>query len=489
MRHAAIEMNTGCGILFRAMAIFLILSCGHAFAKSSKSRVAIITTKRIKPYEALSKSIVRNLGSKQTVKEFGLGDSSADKKADKELKKFGPDLMVSIGRKAYEFCSSSGRSVPIVSVYNTNLLAKLNPFSALQYLQPDLKKVTVVFDTDISDAQSKSLSASAEEFGLKLSVTKPNPITWCELAEARGAIIASEGILIINASAASAVCGDGPIVAVVDGGIEMYKELKKLCIAGLPKIDEIIDIGSAGEDEKLVGKLAAIKPGLVLCIGVNSYQRCMGSGGGWPVLAATRTEAVGDNVDRWADVGGVSMFIEPKDQVDALKGLVTSDVTLGVPFNPANSEVLILKAVLQKQSGITLVPMPASDSGQASKLVSKAFDRFNGVWVIPDKTLSVAPIQKLLLEESLKQKKILVTMMHPYTKRGAAMSVSGVGKDSGALCKRVAELIAGQLDGSNKAGKIVSSPASISLNVRTIEKLKLKAPEALLDSAEDVYGK
>jgi ABC-type uncharacterized transport system substrate-binding protein len=163
-------------------------------------------------------------------------------------------------------------------------------------------------------------------------------------------------------------------------------------------------------------------------------------------------------------------------------------MTLAVPYDPENTELLVAKAVLEEQDKITVIPLPACDSSQASKRITKALDTYDGIWVIPDKTISVAPIQKFLLEESLRRKKILVAMMHPYTKRGAMMAVSSVGKNNDALCEKIVTLINERLNKPDSVGCIVPPSVSISLNARTIKKLNYKLPRSLLARAESVFG-
>jgi hypothetical protein len=109
--------------------------------------------------------------------------------------------------------------------------------------------------------------------------------------------------------------------------------------------------------------------------------------------------------------------------------------------------------------------------------------------VIPAKIISVEAIQGLLLEESLQREKILVTMMHPYTKRGAVMAICGVGKNTDSLCQTVIELADDRFEKKSKVGKLLWPEASISLNLRTIKKLNYDVPKSLLDKAEDVFGK
>ena len=55
--------------------------------------------------------------------------------------------------------------------------------------------------------------------------------------------------------------------------------------------------------------------------------------------------------------------------------------------------------------------------------------------------MSLGPIKRLFLEESIRRKKILVSMMHPYTKAGAMMAVSSVSKDDDQLCREMVALI------------------------------------------------
>lgn len=488
MKHITGVVSTT-GILFLVIVLFLVSACSEpCVAATAKTRVAIVHLKGIKPYQQLSQSIARTLGSKPQLKTFELSNQPNDKTTETNLKNFNADVVVCIGHKAHKFCDSLEDIGPVVSVYDTTLLANLNPFHTLQYLQPEAKRVVAVIDKNASGAYGASLTKVAKRFGLNLSIAQANPDSWRKLYAAGDAIVLDGGVLIFKADSDGTMAENAPVIAVFDGSVKAYKELQQDCIRQLPAIDKIIDISRA-ENDNLADELANSKDALILCIGANSYQRCKMIQPGRPGLIVIRTESMTGDINRWGDDSGVSMFIEPHEQIEALGLLAKKPLRMALPYNPENSEMLVLKTLLCRRNDITVVPLPAGDSGRASRVITKAFSDYDGIWVIPDKTISIAPIQKFLLEESLKQKKILVTMMHPYTKRGAMMSVSGVSKDNLALCRRIAELINERLNGSNTAGRIVSSPPSISLNMRTIEKLKFKVPDLLLNRAEDVYGK
>lgn len=452
-----------------------------------RHRVAVVHLKQIKPYHDLSDAIAHKLESKLETKVFGLNGDIEQQVVEQRLNKFGPDVTVCIGRKAHQFCQQ--REIgPLVLAYNTGLLTEPNPFSMLQYLQPKAKKVAAVLDKGLIGSAADPLPAVAERWGLELVIKEPKAVSWENLLSGNDAIILGGGVLMIKAGPAKTTSADGPAVAVVDRSVDTYRRLEQHCVRQLPRIDEIIDIADIGKDDHLKEKLTNAEPAIILCLGTNSYQRCKFLQYRCQVLIALEAEPVNKNISRWGTLSGVRMFVEPRDQFAPLRSLVTEPVTMAVPYDPENTELLVAKALLEDQGNITLIPLPASDSSHASKRITKALDTYDGIWAIPDRTISVAPIQKFLLEESLRRKKILVAMMHPYTKRGAMMAVSSVGENNDALCEKIAALINERLNQPDSVGRIVPPSVSISLNARTIKKLNYKLPRPLLARAENVFG-
>jgi len=485
-KRAAYGVMTKRSILFWAVAVFLLAACPHVCgAEAGKGRIAIVGVKGIKPYQQFSNTLADKLGSKAVVKEFELGELSGRDALAKDLADFRPDIAICIGRKTYKFCDSRGGIAGIISVYNTDLFSEQNPLSALRYLQPGPKNVTAVFAKDTPVSQGESIATTARRFNFDLSVTKSGDISWRRLVDDFDAIILSEGVLIIKSFSVGTALGTGPVVAVVDRSIPMYKEMERICLSGLPPIDKVIDF-SEGELESMLADTGA---GLILCLGANSYQRCSFMRTECPVLAAAKTRQITGDTSGWAAVGGLSLFVGPKTQAEILAVMLPKAVTLAVPYNPESTELWMLKALLDVRGKITLVPLPCLDSGRAAKLITRAFGSYDGIWVVPDKTISVAPIQKLLLEESLRRKKILATMMHSYTKFGAVLAVSGVGQNSDVLYQSLIGLVNERLARPNGAGTIASLPESVSVNVRTAKILNLNIPKSLLNSAENVYGK
>jgi len=467
--------------------VLLFAGLGSTLAKDGKHRVAIVHLNQIKPYHDLSGAIVHKLEGKLETKVFGLNGEVREQVVEQHLNEFGPDVTVCIGLRAHQFCQQ--RSItPLVLAYNTSLLTEPNPLSMLRYLWPKAKKVAAILDKGLIGSAADPLPAVVKRWGLELVIKEPNTVSWKNLLSGNDAIILGGGVLMIKAGPAKITFANGPAVVVVDRSVDTYRRLEQHCVRQLPRIDEIIDIADIGKGNHLKEKLTNAEPAIILCLGTNSYQHCKFLQDRCPVLIALEAEPVNKNISRWGTISGVRMFVEPRDQFAPLSSLVTEPVTIAVPYDPENTELLVAKALLEDQGNITLIPLPASDSSHASKRITKALDTYDGIWAIPDRTISVAPIQKFLLEESLRRKKILVTMMHPYTKRGAMMGVSSVGENNDALCEKIVTLINERLNQPDSVGCIVPPSVSISLNARTIKKLNYKLPGPLLARAENVFG-
>ncbi len=468
-----------------ALAIILLpLGVASSFARAGDKRLAIVYLGQIKPYQSLSDEIADNLRGRLDIQMFELNRKSGGRELAGRLKSFAPDVVVCIGGKAYEVCSRLDIA-PVILAYNTELINEQDPFCILRYLQPAAKKIIAVVDRNLDRQRRELLTALAKRYGFSLSINKTGFCSQDELL--RGdAVFLSGGVLIIN-SGRNRASGNGSFVVVTDRNCSTYRQLEQQCLSGLAKADEIIDLGNYTES-MLRARLQKTKPAVIICIGAGAYQRCRFMGNKCTVSVALRTKST-DDMGHWGSLSGVNMFIEPAEQTRILSLLVDKPLKLALPYNPENTELFVLKSLLSINNGIELIPLPVCSAKDVGWILEKALREYDGVWVIPDRTVSVGPVRKMLLKESLRRKKLLVSMMHPYSKAGAAVAVSSTAKDNSVLRDKVVELIKAVLNRPTAAGKIVSSPVYISLNIRTLKKLNYKVPESLLSRAEYVFGK
>lgn len=465
------------------MAVFTHIQIADAVTQ--KHNVAFVHLKGIKPYQSLTDLIAKNLTGKPKTKvfEIDIQNDGENRKVKDRLKSFGPDVIVCIGRKAYEFCAPFALA-PIISAYDAGLFGALDPFSMIWYLKPNAKNIAVVKGGKLTESKVDELLSKAGQFGLDLTIRNTNPVSWQSLMAGSEAVIAN-GVVLIKVRDEKQISGTGPVVAIVDKRIASYRLLEEACKTQFPKIDKIITFDGDGGDS-LHDKISALRPRLIICIGINSYPYCGYSGA--DVVVAFSSQDWDDNISQWGYTDGVSMYIDPKGQLEILDSVVQSPITLAIPYDPQNTELFIAKAVMWSQSETKLVPVVIADPIDAGRIITKAFDNYDGLWIIPDSTLSLGPLQKLLLQESLRRQKILITMMHPYTQRGAMMSITGIEEDKTALCSRLTELIDQRLKHPQAPGRIVLPRPSVALNIRTIKKLGYNTPEKLLQTAEKIYG-
>ena len=470
------------------LALLLSVFAETGFSASEKPRLAIVHLEQIKPYQSLNNKLVRAIGNKLEIRTFEIGSNgeSGDRLVNK-LKDFNPAIVVCMGNRAYKLCEKLDKT-PVVLAYDINLLIEQNPFCVLKYLRPKAKKIILLSEKDITEGQGDLLVDLASRYDLKLSIEQNGQLSWKDLVSGNDAVLLQNGVMLLSPQKPKAFSNNGDVVAVVDRSVESYKQLEWNCARGLPKIDKIIDLSKTLPGGDLERKLKSINPSVILCIGVNSYKYCKFMQGKTLVLVAFKTKAITNEIYRWGNLSGVSMFVEPKEQFEVLKLLVQKPLRLGIPYNPENSELVVLKALLAEWGDINLIPLPVSSPKVASKVLGKSLNSFDGLWIIPDLTVMSTPIQRYLLEESLLKKKLLISMMHPYTKAGATMAVSTVSKNDDKLCEKMIELIDERLKRSDCGGRIVFPTPSVSLNVRTIKKLNYTLSESLLGIAEFIFG-
>ncbi|MHC4076072.1 MAG: ABC transporter substrate binding protein [Planctomycetota bacterium] len=468
----------------------ILLTLFANFASTSFARgnnnVAIVYTDGIKPYEVLKDKIRQRLTYKVNVRTFNFAETGSKQGFVGELKAFNPAVTVCIGSNAARLCRKQG-IYPLVSAYNPDIRIEQNPLHILLYLKPSSKKVIAFFDGVISQSVRDFFRSLAAGYGLRAKTKKKTmPVSIKELFWENDAAFFGEGILFVNLGKGQ--YRDGAVVLVVDRSIKTYSRLEQRVIAALPRVDKTINTAN-WQGGKLAEKVVNSKPGVVICIGANSYQYLKSLQSDCRVVLAVETKSIKDRLDNWGLVSGASIFIDPQEQIKVLSQLTGENLTLAIPYDPDNSELLVLKALLSERKNIDIVTLAALSPKYVMKLTLQAFEDYDGIWVIPDQVLSSKAVQSFILEQSLRRQKILVTMMHPYTKAGAMLAVSSVGRSDKALCGQIVELVNERLANAELPGRILSPRASISLNLRTVKKLNYTVPKALLNRAEFVFGK
>jgi ABC-type uncharacterized transport system substrate-binding protein len=471
---------TTMSILLAVFAIFVSVS----FA-GKNDNVAIVYTDGIKPYEILKDKIKQRLANKVNARTFSLAGADSKQGFGQQLRAFDPAVTVCIGSNATQFCRRQG-IYSLVSAYNPDIRAEQNPLHILLYLKPNSKKV-VAFLEGVNQSDCDFFRSLAAGYGLKAKTKKKTtPVSIKELFWENNAAFFGEGILFVNLGRTQ--YRDGAVVLVVDRSIKTYSRLEQRVVAALPRVDKTIDT-SNWQGDKLAEKLINSKPGVVICIGANSYQHLKSLQGDCRVVLAVETKSIKDRLGNWGLVSGTSIFADPQEQVEVLLKLTKKKLTLAMPYDPDDTELLVLKALLSERKNIDIIALAALSPKYVTKIILQAFEDYDGLWVIPDRVLSSKAVQSFILEESLRRHKILVTMMHPYTRAGAMLAVSSVGKSNNALCGQIIELVNERLANAELPGRILSPQVSISLNLRTVEKLNYTVPKTLLRRAEFVFGK
>lgn len=478
-------------IIPRAVIIALIIltTSGLVTVKTGKDQLAIVYTKDIKLYEDLKNTIVKHFKNKLEINVFETSRDRNSRLLEHKLKKVKPAVIVSIGNTSAEFCSKLGIAA-VIAAYDGNLLSRQNPFSTLNYLRPKAKKLVGLFDSRLAKSRSDFLTSMAAGYNLKLTVESAKPDSVEQLFTGNDALYLSRGALIFNCDVKNNTPKNGGTIIIADRSIKVYRQLGEICLAQLPGINKVIDI-SALKNDQLHKRLVKEKPANIICVGANTFSRCRTAYTDAALWVAVKTFSDKTDINQWAYLCGINTLTEPKDQIEALRLLVKKPINLAVPYDPQNSELLVLKALLTETHNISIIPLPASETKDAGKIMAKVFDDYDGLWLIPDETLCLVTFRRLLLEQSLQRQKILVTMMHTFTKAGALMAVGTVGDcdAESCICHKVIDMINQHLSQPEHVEKLIPATAYLSVNVRTAEKLNYIPPVSLLNRADFIFGK
>ncbi|MEN6510070.1 MAG: ABC transporter substrate-binding protein, partial [Smithella sp.] len=269
---------------------------------------------------------------------------------------------------------------------------------------------------------------------------------------------------------------------------EVYGKEKKINI----KFDRQNAQGDMGTSMMIANKLAADKVDLIFSISTPSSQHALKATQAIPIIFGAVTDplsaGVVQNVTKpGGNITGVSDAWPIKKQVELLVKLVPTVKTLGIVYNPGESNAKFMLTKLQEacsQLDIKLITAPISNTGEvlvAAKSLAPKVDAFYSS--IDNSVLSaVASLVKVANE----YRKPIIAGESDSVQKGAIATLGTnyheIGVESGKLAIKV-------LEGSKPGDLpvISDSKTDLYLNMKSLKSLDIKAPAELKNSAKTKF--
>lgn len=120
---------------------------------------------------------------------------------------------------------------------------------------------------------------------------------------------------------------------------------------------------------------------------------------------------------------GISLSIPISHQIRDIRNSLPTVKRIGLLFNPEENSVYFRQTSLESfLSGFTIVPLEVSSSKQIHKVLRNNWDRFDGLWLIPDQTVISQTLVEFIIKEAFVNKKPVVGYNRFFYDAGSAMA-------------------------------------------------------------------
>ncbi len=173
---------------------------------------------------------------------------------------------------------------------------------------------------------------------------------------------------------------------------------------------------------------------------------------------------------------GISLNISPVVQLGMIQKGLPSLQQIGIIYDPdINQDFYDAAADAARHAGIQLVPVTVSSSKEIPDILNRAFEKIDGIWLIPDRTVISESIAQYIIKEAVLKKIPVIGYNQFFYDSGAALAFVFDYRDLG---RQAADLAADLASGETSAEDRV--PAfQVWLNAGVIQKLGIGIPDAL----------
>ncbi len=186
---------------------------------------------------------------------------------------------------------------------------------------------------------------------------------------------------------------------------------------------------------------------------------------------------------------GVTLEVPPYAQFAQWKQMKFDATRVGVIYDPKESAAYLTEAGKAATAlGLTLVPHPVNDPKELKGALAGLVGKIDVLWLVPDARLYTTEQFRAVLGATLEHKIALLGFLDAFTQSGAVASMSPDPRDIGRRAMRLALGIAGRApDHRLPVPAPMTSPGTLTINLKTARQLGIDIPESLVGKARQVY--
>ena len=210
---------------------------------------------------------------------------------------------------------------------------------------------------------------------------------------------------------------------------------KSVCECNLNELT----IGESNHDD-LMSRIIQQKPDAVLAVGMDALRHAAEIKD-IPVIYTMVPNPFSVTSDR-KNISGVSMFISPARQLDAILEIFPNSKRIGIIYDPKNMHPSVHEAQnVARSKGFELVLRKAARPGEVPALIDSMKDRIDVLWMLPDTTVINPETVKLMLLFSFQNRVPVLTFSKKYVEMGAVAALNidpfDLGVQAGEIAKKL----------------------------------------------------
>jgi putative ABC transport system substrate-binding protein len=233
-------------------------------------------------------------------------------------------------------------------------------------------------------------------------------------------------------------------------------------------IAEISIEGDAESGKKSVEKILSYHPDLLYAVGPEAAYASVKTAGNLPVLYAmvSNPSKLGISGEH---VYGIDLTISNELQIHEIKKVFPDVRKIGIIHDPSYSNIsdMVSRA---KESGLEVVPVPVSKGSEIPDTFKSSKDRFDILWMIPDKTVTTKGSITYLMENALFSGIPVVGFNRWFAENGASLSFEVDYQAIGIQSVKIAKMIL-EKEPSLKQGSFLPEKIIRNINLKVLKKI------------------
>jgi putative ABC transport system substrate-binding protein len=203
-------------------------------------------------------------------------------------------------------------------------------------------------------------------------------------------------------------------------------------------ISEVIITGAEKSD--IAEKIRRLEPDAVLALGVDALEKVL-SIRNIP-LFYTMTGGMRQPFPELSNLSGVSMFITPERQIEAIKEVFPAAKRIGLIYDPRNTDPIVERALKHADAhSIEIILRKADSARDISSILEGLKGKIDVLLMLPDLTVITPETVDAMLLFSFRNRVPIFTFSEKYVERGAVAALIVNPHDLGAQTGEIARKI------------------------------------------------